>query len=233
MKERVLGLIPAKGSSSRLPKKNIQHLGDKMLIEWARNALTGSGVVDRLILSTESEEIAQAARMVGIDVPYLRPNRLARNPAGVVDVGLHALNFMENDEDYFSTLIITLPTCPFCHPDDIKTCYEIFLERGRPFVMSISEYPHTPFAALKLGDDGSLTHWFPEYLGRKSQEMPSAFRPNGGVCVLDVNKFKEVRTYFGSPLIGYVMPRERSVDIDTAEDLIEAEAWLNAKAIQQ
>lgn len=92
--------------------------------------------------------------------------------------------------------------------------------------MSVSPYPHTPFAAMDLSEDGFLNPFFPHYIGKKSQELPLAYRCNGALHILDVASFEQERSYYAQPLVGYPMPRERSVDIDTADDLLEAERLL-------
>ena len=225
--ERVLGLLPAKGGSQRLAKKNIRELAGRSLLAWTADSLRESGVSDRLVVSTEDPEVAQAARDIGLEVPFLRPAELARDPAGVVDVALHALEALAALGESFTTLVIALPTCPLRQAEDIRGAYDLFIQRDRPFVMSVSEFEHTPLAALGIADDGHLEPYLPQYFGRKSQEMPAAYRPNGAVHVLDVAKFRAARSYFGDPLVGYVMPRERSFDIDTEEDLRAAEIYLS------
>ena len=96
--------------------------------------------------------------------------------------------------------------------------------------MSVSEFEHTPLAALGPTEDGRLEPYLPQYFGRKSQEMPKAYRPNGAVHVLDVKAFRRARSYVAQPLVGYVMPRERSFDIDTEDDLRAAELHLKLQA---
>lgn len=228
-KDRVLGLIPAKGSSTRFPRKNVALLGGKTLVEWTAAAARDSGVLDRLILSSEDEAVIAAARQAGIEAPFRRPEHLARDPAGIVDVALHALGELEATGAIFDTLIILPPTSPFRTPDDIRAAYQLFLNGERAFVMSVCEFSHTPFAAMKIADDGTLQAHFPEYLGRKSQEMPKAYRPNGAVHVLDVPRFRAARSYFAPPLIPYFMPAERSVDVDHPHDLEIAELMLVAR----
>lgn len=224
----VLGLIPAKGGSTRFPLKNIERLGGKTLIEWAASAAIESGVIGRLVLSTEDERVAAAAQAVGIDVPFIRPQDLARDPTGVAEVALHALDSLEMKNERYDTLIILLPTCPFRTAEDIRSALRLFHESYRTTVMSVSEFSHTPFAAMCMDSGRRLTPAFPDFFGRKSQEMPRAYRPNGAVHVLDVNRLRQTRSYTDPPILGYVMPRNRSFDIDTAEDLREAEAWLRS-----
>ena len=229
-KDCVLGLIPAKGGSTRLPMKNIRRLAGRPLLGWAAEAARASGVIDRLIVSTEDEAVAQTARDIGLDVPFMRPPELARDPAGVVQVALHALDMLEAAGETFDTLIALLPTCPLRNASDIQAAYDLFLARGRAFVLSVSEYDHTPFAALGPTEDGRLEPYMPQYFGRKSQEMPRAYRPNGAVHVLDVAAFRKAKSVVAQPLVGYVMPRKRSFDIDTEDDLRAAEVHLTLQA---
>lgn len=225
-KRPVLGLIPAKGGSTRLPRKNIALLGGKPLIAWSADAARESGVIDRLIISTEDAEVAEIARKNGIDVPFLRPEKLAKDPAGVVQVALHALEELRQQGQEYKTLVILLPTCPFRNGQDVAEAFELYQRTGAQFLMSVSPYPHTPFAAMKLGTDNLLTPYFPEYIGKRSQELPAAFRANGALHILDVPAFEQAKSYYAQPLIGYPMSREKSVDIDTAEDWAEAEMML-------
>ncbi|MCU0842016.1 MAG: acylneuraminate cytidylyltransferase family protein [Thiobacillaceae bacterium] len=222
----VLALIPAKGGSTRLRRKNILPLGGRPLIGWAIEAARAAGVADAIVVSTEDAEIAAAARELGAEVPFLRPDHLARDPAGVVDVALHALAALREAGREYATLIILLPTCPFRSAEDVRAALELFRAGDGRFLMSVSAYPHTPFAALELTGEGLLSPYFPEYIGRKSQEMPKAYRANGALHVLDVAAFETARSYYAQPLLGYVMPEARSVDIDTEADLRYAEFLL-------
>lgn len=224
--EKVLGLIPAKGGSTRLAKKNIRELAGLSLLAWTAEAARASGVLGRIVVSTEDNEVAEAARALGLDVPFMRPPELARDPAGVVQVALHALEVLEAAGESFDTLVTLLPTCPLRSAEDIRGAYDLFIEKKRPFLLSISEFDHTPLAALGTTEDGRLEPYLPQYFGRKSQEMPKAYRPNGAVHVLDVRAFREAKSDLAQPLVGYVMPRERSFDIDTEEDLRAAEVHL-------
>ncbi len=224
-KGSVLGMIPAKGGSRRLARKNILPLGGKPLLQWAVDAALASGVLDRLIVSTEDEEIAGVARELGAEVPFLRPAHLAKDPYGVVDVGLHALAALKEAGQSYATLVILLPTCPLRTAEDIVNAYRQFNETGAESLMSVALCGHTPFTALKLEGD-RLTYWFPEYLGAKPGGLPPAYRPNGAIHVLNVAAFERNKSYTAQPLTGYLMPPERSVDVDTSQDLALAEVML-------
>src|SRR3546814_12497682 len=107
-------------SDLRLTKKNIRQLGDRSLLAWTAEAARTSGVIDRLVVSTEDEEVAAAARAIGLEVPFMRPQALARDPAGVVQVALHALETLEAAGERYDTLFILLPTCPLRSADDLR-----------------------------------------------------------------------------------------------------------------
>lgn len=224
-----LVLIPAKGGSTRLLRKNIRHLGGRPLIEWTIAAALEAGVGRDVIVSTDDGEVADVSRRAGAAVPFVRPAELSRDPAGVVDVALHALAEMEAQGKAYRTLVILLPTCPLRSAADILAARDLFMSSGCAFLMSVSRFDHTPFAALALSGEKTLKPYFPAYIGKKSQEMPAAFRANGAVHIVDVAAFKQSRSYYTEPLAGYEMPIERSVDIDTEFDLTLAEALLSSK----
>ena len=213
-----------------MARKNVVELDGRPLLGWAIDAARNSGMMDRIVVSTEDDTIAVVARNLGVDVPFMRPAHLARDPAGVVDVALHALVTLREQGDDYRTLVILLPTCPYRSAEDIRNAVNLFKQQNGKFLMSVSRYEHTPFAAMDIGDDQILRPYFPEYIGKKSQEMPVALRANGAIHVLDVEAFEHARSYYAQPLIGYEMPWERSIDIDTAHDLRLAESLLVKQA---
>ena len=229
---RVLGLIPAKGASTRLPRKNLRLLGGRPLIDWTIAAADEARICDRLVVSTEDAEIAALARAAGAEVPFERPGDLAVDPAGVVQVALHALDTLEAAGDRYDAICIMLPTCPFRTAADVEKAFAQFRARPEPNLMSVTPFDHTPFNALGVGDDGLLSPHFPDRFGRKSQEQPAAFRPNGAIHILDVPWFRQARSYLAPPIVAYVMPRERSIDIDSEEDLRDAESMLAAGTVK-
>lgn len=223
--KNLLILIPAKAASKRLQRKNMQLLGNKPLLKWAIDGAIESELDTDIVVSTEDHEVAVYAESVGVEV-LMRPERLAVDPAGVVDVALYVLESLSTKGRNYKTLIILLPTCPFRSPKDIQDAYSLFKSKKAEFLMSVSEYAHTPFAAMRLDDQDNLGPYFPEFIGRKSQQMPKAYRANGAIHILDVQAFQRERSYYAQPLLGYLMPAGRSVDIDTIDDLRYAEFLL-------
>lgn len=228
MKE-ILILLPAKAASTRLKQKNMQLLGGKPLLQWAIDCAKEAQLDADILVSSESDEIVQFALSQNI-LTQQRPEKLAVDPAGVVDVALYVLSELENQGKHYQTLIILLPTCPFRTAEDVQQALQLYKQEHAHFLMSVSEYSHTPFAAMKLDESGMLDPFFPDYIGKKSQQMPKAYRANGAIHILNVETFKREKSYYAQPLIGYTMPAERSIDIDNSSDLNYAHFIIQAKS---
>jgi CMP-N-acetylneuraminic acid synthetase len=222
---RTLCLIPAKAGSTRLPRKNLMKIGGRTLIEWAVLRARESGLCNRIFVSSEDAEVLAEAGRLGLETPFLRPPELARDPAGVVEVALHALDEWEKRGEVFDTLIILLPTSPFCSAEDVRAAMAQYLQAGTGFLMSVSRPAQSPLTAQILRD-GQLSPLHPEWLFRSgakaTAEVPVIVNSNGAVTILDVVRFRAAKEYYVYPLAAYEMPRERSVDIDTEEDFLYA-----------
>lgn len=224
----VLTIIPAKGGSTRLKRKNVAVLAGKPLIAYAVEAAQASGVCGEIMVSTEDEEIAALARKLGAQVPFMRPERLARDPYEVDDVCLHVLEQYEKLDKRFDTLIILLPTSPLRSAEDIRQCVRLFRKHNGRFLMSVSRMDPHFYNAMCLDEKAlTMTPVFPKdnTSGRGKPSVP--VRANGAVTVLDVEAFRNAGTYYGTPLLGYEMTWERSVDVDTERDLLFAECIIN------
>ena len=216
---RILGVIPAKAASTRLTRKNLRMLGNKTLLGWAADAARETGRFDRLVVSTEDHQVANVAERHGLEVPFIRPPELALDPVEADGVGLHAVEVLAEQGEQFDVLAIMLPTCPFRTPQDIVDSLDHFLSSEEPNLMSLAPFDHTPFAAVGVDVNGLAKPFFPKYFGISGRKHPTAYRPNGAIHVLDVAWFEQSRSYTAGPMVGHIMPRVRSVDIDTEEDL--------------
>lgn len=223
-KKRILCLIPAKGGSTRLRRKNLEKINGKSLVQWAIDVAVKSRLMDRIVVSTEDEEIAAHAMTEGADVPFIRPDELASDPAGVVEVALHAIDLLRKKGDIYEILFILLPTCPFRIVEDLRGAFRLFEEKKSSFLMSVTAYDHSPFAALKKQADHTIAPYFLEYSGKKSQELPIAYRPNGAIHIVEIDAFEKAKSYYAQPLHFYEMPPIRSIDIDNVFDLTVARA---------
>ena len=231
--EGVLTIIPAKLGSTRVSRKNIRLLAGKPLMAYAIKTALASGVCGEVMVSTESPQVVDVAQVHGAEVPFMRPEHLGKDPYGVGDVCKHVLAEYSKRGRRFQRLVIMLPTCPFVSLEDVQGCMRMFEEQDVHFLMSVSEFDHNPFAAMRFKEPGSsrLAGCFPDHLGKKRHELPQTYRANGAVCIVDCNAFWEAGTYYGEPLYGYVMPWYRSVDIDTEQDFQFAEFLIQQGAI--
>jgi len=227
MIDRPLCIIPARGGSKRLPRKNITLLAGKPLLAYTIEAALQSGVFDEVCVSTEGEEIAAVARQYGASVPFIRPPKLAAGTVGVVQVCLHALDFYADRGMTFDLLGVLLPTSPLRTGEDIRAAYEKFLAADTDFLMAVTDYVYSPFQALH-GKDGFLKPFWsdPAYHRTRTQDLPKLVVDNGAIYLMRVEAFRREKIFYGEHLIGFHMPLERSVDIDDAFSLQLAEFFL-------
>lgn len=221
--QKRLALIPAKGKSTRLPRKNVIDFCGKPMLGWTVESALASKLFDDVVVSTEDEEIAAISRACGATTPFMRAEKLAYDPAGVEAVALDALDRLAEQGMHYDVIAILLPTCPLRGVEDLLAAMDLFDARQGKSLMSVTEFEYPPLRAYQDAGDGLLEPMFPGKNTLKAQELPTAYRCNGAMHILDVAFFREFRSYTCAPLIKYVMPRNRSVDIDTLEDLHFAE----------
>ena len=211
-------IIPARGGSKRLPRKNIADFLGRPILTHTVDAARESGVFERVVVSTEDPEIGDVARAAGAEI-HERTHGLAGDTARLVDV---CLAFLDDEEragrrwDYFACL---LATAPMRNADDVKRARALIEPGVCDFAMAVTTYPLPPLQALRTNEAGFLRPMFPDMINLRSQETPALFVDNGSTYIALVSAFREERTFYGSRLRGHVMPRERSVDIDEPFDL--------------
>jgi CMP-N,N'-diacetyllegionaminic acid synthase len=226
----ILYVIPARGGSKGLPGKNIRPLCGKPLIahsiELARN-LAEQGTV---LVSTDDEAIAAVAREYGAELPFMRPAELATDAASTSDVLLHALQYYQTKSIHFDLIVLLQPTSPMRHAEDVEGAIRELRDRGVPSVVSVCENEHHHFWSNTLPEDRSLRDFIPaEVKGLNRQQMPKSYRLNGAVYVSTVDAFKKNRGFYHDETYAYIMPSERSVDIDHEIDFNLAECLMQLK----
>lgn len=221
--------IPAKSFSQRLPSKNMAKINGKELISYPIQAAIESGLFhpDDIILSTDSKDIRHCAETYGAKVPYLRDTKLARDPYGIADVILDFLNLFPQYHSYDSFCIM-LPTAPLTVSSDIVRSHEIYRQGNFNALMSVCETEHNAQRSLFVRDD-RIVPIFPENMKKKSQELEATYRINGSVSWIRTREFREKKTYFLDPFGAYIMPPERSIDIDTEFNLRLATLLMQSK----
>ena len=227
---RTLAVIPARGGSKRLPRKTVLPLHGKPLLAWVVEAAARCGSLDRVICSTDDDEIAEAARAHGCEVPFKRPAELASDTATTIDVLLHAVDTLERSGDRYDRLVLLQCTSPLTTALHIEKALELHRAAGRPNLVSVCPADHPPAWMLRLDQSGALHPLLdPELLNARSQDHPPAFRPNGAVFVAEVENLRRAQSFHDPAPTAYLMRREDSVDIDDRVDFLLAEVLLRLR----
>ena len=220
-------IVPARGGSKRFPKKNIALLKGKPLLGYAVEAALGSGLFDEVSVSTEDAEIAEVARRFGATVRS-RPAQLATDESTVVQVCLDFVASLESEGRPVEELGIVYPTAALITPTDLKDAYRLFRERQADFLWAITSYLEPPFWALHEVD-GYLRSFFGDQYIVKSQQLPEVWVDCGYFYLVRVDALRRERGIVGERMVGYRIPRYRSIDIDEPYHLLMAEALLEVK----
>lgn len=222
---RLLAIVPARGGSKRLPRKNVLLLEGKPLIAWSIAAARDSGCFVDVLVSTDDAEIAETARAHGALVPWLRPPELATDTARSIDVVLHALDWYERERGAVAGMMLLQPTSPFRTAGTIRAAATRFLDLGADApVVGVSPAETHPAWTFSL--EGSRMHPFCGWEGLKlrSQDLPAAYTVNGAIYVSTPTRLRATQSFYAPDMHALVMTdRAESQDIDTAEDWASAE----------
>jgi N-acylneuraminate cytidylyltransferase/CMP-N,N'-diacetyllegionaminic acid synthase len=225
--QSIMALIPARGGSKGLPRKNILPLAGKPLIAWTIEAALQSNLCDKVIVSTDDEEIAAVARQYGAEVPFLRPPELATDNAKTIDVILHAINHQLSQNRSFDFLLLLQPTSPLRNAGDIRNAVEFFVQKKATAVVSVCESEHSPSWMNTIGPDLSLKDFLkPELQNQNRQQIAKFYRLNGAIYLAKQDFLIRERSFFGKNTYAYIMELERSTDIDRELDFKFAEFLL-------
>lgn len=213
-----LAVIPARGGSKRIPRKNIRLFGGKPMIAWAIEAAIASGCFDRVVVSTDDEEIAEVARHWGGLVPFSRPAALADDHTGIIPVVRHAIEWYESQGQCPDHVCCIYPTAPLLEPSALVDAYERMIQSGSRFCFGVANYGHPIQRALRLDATGHVTMFSTEHALSRSQDLEPAFHDAGQFCWGTSAAFVDGRSPFLQDSVAVVLPRHRVVDIDTPED---------------
>lgn len=233
MMTRILGIIPARGGSKGISRKNLHPLAGQPLLYYTFQAVRDSNLLTRTILSTEDQEIAEYAIRQGIDVPFRRPPELAQDDTPSLAVIQHALQRLA--EEYVPDVVVLLqPTAPLRQGRHIDEAIRLLVEQEAEAVVSVTRIPahYHPYWAFTL-DDAQVMRPFDERGGPwrypRRQLLPSVYYRNGAVYAARRQLIWEQHTLYGSTPLAYIMPPEVSVNIDSPEDLRAAEHIILSK----
>jgi pseudaminic acid cytidylyltransferase len=218
-----IAIIPARGGSKRIPRKNIRPFCGKPMIAWSIESALGSGCFEKVIVSTDDLEIASIAQGLGAEVPFLRPAELADDYATTLEVIAHAADWLIASAIPCDYLCCIYPTAPFLLRDDIRAGYAKLLSTGADYVFSAARYPFPVQRAIKLNVDHSVEMLYPEYASSRSQDLEEAYHDAGQFYWGKIDAFKSQKPIFSHKSQVVVLPRRRVQDIDTFDDWEEAE----------
>ncbi|PHV38914.1 cytidylyltransferase domain-containing protein [Janthinobacterium sp. BJB304] len=222
---KTLALIPARGGSKGIPRKNINMIAGKPLIAWTIEAALASTLLDGVVVSTDNAEIAEVALRYGAQVPFLRPAELARDETPGVEPVLHALQQLP---DYDAVLLLQ-PTSPLRSSADIDACVALAREREAVSVVSVSEPDAHPDWMYRMTATQQLEKLLASQSHTRRQDLPTVLTLNGALYFANADWLRSSRTLLAEETLAYVMPADRSVDIDTPLDWKFAELLLNEK----
>lgn len=216
-----IGLICARGGSKGVPGKNIRMLGDRPLIAWAISAALEVGAIDRLIVSTDSEEIAEVANKYGAEVPFLRPTELAQDKSPEWAVWQHAIRFLYQSKIAFTGLVVVPPTAPLRHSSDIEKCIVEFENSQADVVITVCDSHRNPyFNMVKSDEQGNVSLVIPpkDHVFRR-QDVPQVFDMTTVAYVTRPDFVLSASGIFAGKVRCVSIPSERAIDIDTELDL--------------
>ena len=232
--DNVLGLIPARGGSKGIPGKNIYPLVGKPLLAYTCEAARQSQHLQRVILSTDSEEIAGVGARYGVEVPFLRPEQYALDNSPSIEAVLHTLEWLRIHDNWIPDAVVLLqPTSPLREGVHIDQAVELFHDQQAETVVSVVKVPHrySPYTIQKI-DNGLLQDFWDQVVSFdkfRRQDIPKLYARNGpAVLVTGTDVLLQSKSFYGSRVIPYIMEEKYSIDIDDMFDLHLAEFMLTA-----
>ena len=232
MDNAYIAIIPARGGSKRLPGKNLMEIAGKPLITWTVEAAIGSGMFERIIVSTDSQDIAGTATEAGAEVPFLRPAEISADDTSSADVVRHLLISQEmNKNDRYSHFVLLQPTSPLRKTENITEAIELLEKKNADAVISVCRTEHSPLWSNTLPEDMNMQNFLkPEIQKTPSQSRPQYFRLNGALYICSIKKFLEEGSLFlKDNIYAYLMSRRDSIDIDDDVDFDLAEIYLRKR----
>lgn len=227
----VLALIPARGGSKSIPHKNLILLAGKPLIAWSIDPALKSAGVDRVIVSTEDAEIAEIAARFGAEIPFMRPASLARDDTPGIDPVLHAVNWLSENENYKPDYILLLqPTSPLRVVEDIDSALQLAQNSRADAVVSVCKVSQHPYWMKTIDAHGFIEDFIKlDAAVHSRQNLPAVYALNGAIYLVKRDVLLKEGTLFPEKTAAYIMPQERSIDIDEPLDIKLAEKLLQER----
>lgn len=224
--KKILAIIPARGGSKGIPRKNVKAISGKPMIQYTIEAAKECPYIDKVVVSTEDVEIADISMRAGAIVPFSRPEELATDEAKTIDVVMHAVEFYERKAERFDIIVLLQPTSPLRNAEDITKALEYFMRNEQRSLVTVSEVSESPILMRNFNKENKLEKIMEEDSDVRRQDMKKFYRINGAIYI---NKASELNanTSFNDNEMGFVLTREHGIDVDELQDLVVAEYYLS------
>jgi pseudaminic acid cytidylyltransferase len=224
----IVAMIPARGGSKRIPRKNIKLFHGKPIIAYSIEAALKSGLFDEVIVSTDDEEIASVAKQYGAKVPFIRPEKLSDDYATTVEVIKHTLNWYSEHSKDISVICCVYATAPFIKKSVITEGYKAITEKGYQFSFVATEFPFPIQRAIKVTEQGAVSMFCPETMNTRSQDLEKSYHDVGQLYWGHAQAFLDNRPLYSPDACAVIIPASDARDIDTPEDWQFAEILYQA-----
>ena len=219
----IVAVIPARGGSKRIPRKNIQPFAGKPIIAYSIAAARECALFDRIVVSTDDAEVAAVARDFGAETPFVRPAELSDDHTGSDPVVAHALTWFAERGQAVELACCIYATAPFVRSDDLRRGYDILNSTGKSFAFTVTNYASPIQRAIRMLPDGGIEPFFPQWFNRRSQDLEEAYHDAGQFYWGRSAAFNAVHPGFPADLVPIILPRYRVQDIDMPDDWKRAE----------
>lgn len=222
-----LAVIPARGGSKRIPRKNIKAFFGKPMIAWSIQAAKESKCFDKIIVSTDDEEIAKVAREWGAEVPFIRPAELSDDYTGTIPVIHHAIDWLAQNGERFDEVCCIYATAPFLLPEDLKQGLDILQSEDCAYAFSVTSFAFPIQRAIRITESNRVQMFNSEHFNTRSQDLEEAWHDAGQFYWGKASAWQQEKIVYTSEAAAVCIPRHRVQDIDTIED------WDNAELLFQ
>ncbi|HIC8839723.1 pseudaminic acid cytidylyltransferase [Aeromonas veronii] len=213
-----IAIIPARGGSKRIPRKNIRPFCGQPMLAYSILAAQQSGCFNKVVVSTDDEEIAEVARQLGAEVPFLRPASLADDHTGTTPVVIDTIQRLDQLGSQAKHYCCIYATVPLIQADDLKAAHQRLSASNAPFVYTVAEFGFPIQRAVRMDEQGRVTPFWPEQMAKRSQDLEPAYQDAGQFYWGTRDAWLGGISPVGGEGIGHILPRHRVVDIDTPED---------------
>lgn len=218
-----IAVIPARGGSKRIPRKNIKEFCGKPIVAWSIQAAKESGCFDHVLVSTDDDEIAEVARQCGAEVPFKRPSELSDDYAGTVPVVAHCIDWVNRNVGEVDSACCLYATAPFVQAEDLRRGLQILQSTGADYTFSVTSYAFPIQRAIRITTDERVEMFQPEHFNTRSQDLEEAWHDAGQFYWGKAKSWLAEQPLFDSGAAPVPLPRHRVQDIDTPEDWVRAE----------